>query len=75
MRTHDIETTNSFASIGTLDMENENHIFFIHQFMGHYKLFIHRKFFEQILEDGAINQTLQYEISHMCAMCKPHSCP
>jgi hypothetical protein len=44
MRTHDIEATNSFAYIGTLDMENESHIFFYSPIHGSLQIIYSRKF-------------------------------
>jgi hypothetical protein len=75
MRTHDMEATYSLPTLGHWRWKMKVTSFFIHQFMGHYKLFIRGKFFWQIPKDGATNQTLQYDISHMCVTCKPHSCP
>jgi hypothetical protein len=60
------------AYIGTLDMENESHMFFYSPIHGSLQIVYLNFFFWQILEDGATNQTFQYEISHMCATCKPH---
>ncbi len=53
-------------------MENESHMFFYSPIHGSLQIVYLNFFFWQILEDGATNQTFQYEISHMCATCKPH---